>query len=134
MLGFTAAVAVGTAILFGTVPALRAARVEPNEAIKEQGRGVAGERRVGLGSALVVGQVALSLVLVVAAGLFMRTFSALAHLDLGFDRDKVLVVDVSSQQVDLKPGRASGALRPRAAGSVPPCPACRTPASRSSRR
>ena len=103
VLGFTAAVAVGTAILFGTVPAFRAARVEPNEAIKEQGRGVAGERRAGLGGALVVGQVALSLVLVVAAGLFMRTFSALAHLDLGFDRGKVLVVDVTAQQAELKP-------------------------------
>ena len=100
VLGFTAAVTVGTAILFGTVPAFRAARVEPNEALKEQGRGVAGERRVGLGSALVVGQVALSLVLVVAAGLFVRTFSALAHVDLGFDRDKVLVVNVSAQQAD----------------------------------
>jgi predicted permease len=103
VLGFTAAVAVGTAILFGTVPALRAARVEPNEAIKEQGRGVAGERRTGFGGALVVGQVALSLVLVVAAGLFVRTFSALSHLDLGFDRDNVLVVDVGSSQIDLKP-------------------------------
>jgi predicted permease len=103
VLGFTAAVAVGTALLFGTVPAFRAARVEPNEAIKEQGRGVAGERRVGLGSALVVGQVALSLVLVVAAGLFVRTFSALAHVDLGFDRDKVLVVNVTSQRAEMKP-------------------------------
>ncbi len=103
VLGFTAAVAVGTALLFGTVPAFRAARVEPNEALKEQGRGLAGERRVGLGSALVVGQVALSLVLVVAAGLFVRTFSALAHVDLGFDRDKVLVVNVTSQRAEMKP-------------------------------
>ncbi len=98
VLGFTAAVAAGTAILFGTVPALRAARVEPNEALKDQGRGVAGERRLGLGHSLVVGQVALSLVLVVAAGLFMRTFSALASLDLGFDPSRVLVVNVNAQR------------------------------------
>ncbi len=47
MLGFTTAVAVATALLFGTVPALRAARVEPNDALKDQGRSVAAGRRRG---------------------------------------------------------------------------------------
>ena len=65
VLGFTTAVAVATALLFGTVPALRAARVEPNEALKDQGRGVAGGRHAGLGHSLVIAQVALSVVLVV---------------------------------------------------------------------
>ena len=69
-----------------SAPALRATRVQPNDALKAQGRGVVGEGRLGLGSALVVLQVALSLVLVVAAGLFMRTFTSLATRDLGFDR------------------------------------------------
>ena len=53
ILGFTALVAVTTAILFGVAPALRASRVQPNEALKEQGRGVVGER-FGLGNLLVV--------------------------------------------------------------------------------
>ena len=98
MLGFTTAVAVATALLFGTVPALRAARVEPNDALKDQGRSVAAGRRAGLGQSLVVAQVALSVVLVVGAGLFMRTFSALANLDLGFDWDPVLIVGVNAQR------------------------------------
>jgi predicted permease len=98
VLGFTTAVAIGTAMLFGTVPALRATRVEPNEALKDQGRGVAMGRRAGLGQGLVVAQVALSLVLVVGAGLFMRTFSSLATLDLGFDRGPVLLVSVNAQR------------------------------------
>ena len=97
VLGFTTAVAIATAVLFGTAPALRASRVEPNEAIKEQGRAAGGGARAGLASPLVVVQVALSLVLVVAAGLFVRTFSALANRDLGFDRESLLVVSVDAE-------------------------------------
>ncbi|RPJ57609.1 MAG: FtsX-like permease family protein, partial [Acidobacteria bacterium] len=98
VLGFTTAVAVATALLFGTVPALRASRVEPNEALKDQGRGTGARRHAGLGHWLVIGQVALSVVLVVAAGLFMRTFSSLASLDLGFDRGPVLIVGINAQR------------------------------------
>ena len=98
VLGFTTAVAVTTALLFGTVPALRASRVEPNEALKDQGRSIGAGRHAGLGHSLVIGQVALSVVLVVAAGLFMRTFSTLASLDLGFDREPVLIVGVNAQR------------------------------------
>jgi putative ABC transport system permease protein len=64
MLAFTSAVAVVTALLFGMAPAWRAGRVRPNEALKEQGRGLSTERSFGMGSALVVVQVALSLILV----------------------------------------------------------------------
>ncbi len=102
MLGFTALVAVATALLFGSAPALRASRVQPNEALKEQGRGVIGDRRFSLGNLLVVVQVALSLMLVVAAGLFMRTFSGLAQLDLGFDRNPILVANVSILRTGLE--------------------------------
>ena len=102
VLGFTALVAVATAILFGVAPALRAAGVQPNEALKEQGRGVVGER-FGLGNALIVVQVALSVVLVVAAGLFVRTFSTLAKVNLGFDHKPVLVAGVNAQRLQLEP-------------------------------
>jgi putative ABC transport system permease protein len=94
VVGFTALVAVATALLFGIAPALRIRRVDPIEALKEQSRAFAGEGRRVFGAPLLVVQVALTLVLVVAAGLFMRTFGKLATLDIGLDRDAVLVVDV----------------------------------------
>jgi predicted permease len=103
LLGFTAAVAIATAVIFGTVPALRATCVEPNDAMKAQGRGVAGQNRFALGNLLVVVQVALSLVLLVTAGLFMRTFASLTNLDLGFDRGPVLVVSINVQPLQLEP-------------------------------
>jgi predicted permease len=99
VLGFTAAVAGVTALLFGTAPALRASRVQPSEVLKAHGRGVTDDRRFGLGSLLVALQVAMSLILVVAAGLFVRTFTSLAHLDLGFNRNPVLVVNVGVDRI-----------------------------------
>ncbi len=102
VLGFTAAAAVGTALLFGTVPALRATRVQPVEAMKEQGRGIAGGHS-HLAGALVAGQVALSLILVVAAGLFVRTFAALANRDLGFEREGMLTVSVGARRSVVPP-------------------------------
>jgi putative ABC transport system permease protein len=99
VLAFTATTMVGTAILFGMAPARRAARVAPIEALKEHGRGPAGDVRTTLSSALIVAQVALSLLLVVAAGLFVRTFERLASASLGFDRDRVLMVTLSAPTV-----------------------------------
>ncbi len=103
VLGFTAFVAVATAIIFGTAPALRATRVEPNEALKAEGRGVIGDRRMGLTQTLVVLQVALSLLLVVAAGLFVRTFASLVNRDTGFDRRPVLIAGVNSLRSSVEP-------------------------------
>jgi len=98
---FTTAVAVVTALLFGATPAFRAADTAPMDALKEQGRGASSDSRVSVTSALVVVQVALSLVLVVAAGLFMRTFSSLARLHVGFESDRVLVVTVNAQRTEI---------------------------------
>jgi len=103
VLAFTTLVSVLTALLFGVAPALRASRVRPNEALKEQGRGISTDRRFSMSNILVVVQVALSLILVVAAGLFMRTFSSLANLDLGFERDPVLIVNVNAQRLVMEP-------------------------------
>ena len=103
VLGFTAAVAIVTAVLFGTAPAFRAARVQPNDALKAQGRAVVGDGRFNLGNILVVAQVALSLILIVAAGLFVRTFSSLANLPIGFDRDPILVASINAQRAQLDP-------------------------------
>jgi hypothetical protein len=102
VMAFTAGVAIATALLFGMVPAFRAGRVEPNDALKEQSRTVSGERRM-LGQPLVVVQVALSLVLVVAAGLFLRSFAALAMQNVGFDRDALLVVNLDVLKSGVEP-------------------------------
>ena len=98
VLAFTATAMVATALLFGLAPALRATRAAPVDALKEQGR-MASEGRAALSSGLLVVQVALSLTLVVAAGLFVRTFERLGRVTLGFDRDRVLVVTVNAQLV-----------------------------------
>ena len=91
VLGFTAGIAAATALLFGLAPALGVSSIAPNDAMREQTRGIGGDRRVGMRSALVAVQVALSLALVVAAGLFTRTFIALTTRDAGFDRRGVLI-------------------------------------------
>ena len=105
ILGFTAFVAIGTAVVFGLAPALRASRVAPNDALKEQGRAMAGESHRSLGSSLVVAQVALSLVLVVAAGLFVRTFTTLANRDLGFTFEPLLVVSLDAERSKTPEGQ-----------------------------
>lgn len=92
VLGFTVTVAIATAMLVGLLPALRSTRSALIEAMKA--RSGAGEQRSGfrVGKWIVAGQVALSLVLLVAGGLLLRTFEKLITLDLGFDRSHVLVV------------------------------------------
>jgi len=102
VLAFTTGTTVITALLFGVAPAFRAAGVSPMEAIKEQGRGAGSETgRVSFASGLVVVQVALSVILVVAAALFLRTFTKLATLDLGFDPSQVLVVTMSAERAPI---------------------------------
>jgi putative ABC transport system permease protein len=96
VLGFTALASLGATFLFGLAPALGLGRVEPNDAMKEQSRTVAGDRRLGLRNALVVGQVGLSFALVVGAGLFVRTFATLTTTPLGFDPSKLLIVHINA--------------------------------------
>ena len=118
---FTAAVAIATAVIFGTAPALRATRVHPNDAIKEHGRTAVGQNRFALGNLLVVFQVALSLMLVVAAGLFVRTFTSLTQVDIGFERDQVLIASINAQPLQLEPeARRELFLRLREAAAAVP--------------
>jgi predicted permease len=95
VLAFTGAVGALTAVIFGTAPALGSMRVSPGEALKEQTRTIAGDRRFGLRNTLAVIQVALSLVLVVAAGLFVQTFRALSAVPLGMNVDPLVVARVN---------------------------------------
>jgi putative ABC transport system permease protein len=105
VLAFTIGVTVATALLFGIAPALHASGVAPMDALKARELRASSPSRGGLGvsGGLVVAQVALSLVLVVAAGLFVRTFAALATRQLGFERDRVLVVTVNAHSAAIDP-------------------------------
>ena len=105
---FTIAVAVTTAVLFGLAPAMGVSQIAPSEALKEQERSVAGDRGFTLRNTLVVAQVALSLVLVVVAGLFLHTFAALARTPLGFDPAPLVVVTIDVQRTSIAPAERAG--------------------------
>ncbi len=97
VLGFTAAVACLSAITAGMAPVLGLKSVTPGDALNDAGRGMAGDRRFAVRSTLVVAQIAVSLVLVVAAGLFLRTFASLNQLPLGFVPEPLLVAELNLQ-------------------------------------
>ncbi len=93
VLGFTALVALGASFLFGLAPALRSARADLNDALKEGDRGNTSRQR--LLPALVVVEVALGVVLTVSAGLMIRTMSQLWSVNPGFDPQHVLTFGVA---------------------------------------
>jgi putative ABC transport system permease protein len=95
VLGFTATLAVITCLLFGLVPAMRATHLAPASAIRAGARGAtAGRERFGLRRALVSTQVALSLVLLVGALLFVRSLQKLLAVDPGFQSEGILAVSL----------------------------------------
>ncbi len=102
VLAFTAAVCVVTGLLFGLAPAWRAGRVDPQLAMKAQGRGIA-DGRLFATKSLVVGQVALSLALITCAGLLLASWRNLATIDPGFRRDHVLVVNADIANTQTPP-------------------------------
>jgi predicted permease len=100
---FTAGVTLSTGVLFGLVPVLSVIRADPYPALQDAGmRTTASAAQVSLRQALVIAQVALSLVLTVGAALFIRTLVNLDHLDLGFHAERVLSLSVEP------PGAAAG--------------------------
>ncbi len=95
VLVFTLCVAVLTALVFGLVPALKAARKDLNEPLRDSGKGISGGFRHGrLRDAVVVLEVGLSLTLLVAAGLLMRSFVALREVHLGLQPDHIFVARI----------------------------------------
>jgi len=102
VLGFTAALAVLTCVLFGLAPALRATSVAPGLALKESAGALSkGRSRFGLRRVLVVSQIALSLTLLVGALLFARSMNNLARVDAGFQRDGILLADIDFTVLNL---------------------------------
>ncbi len=98
VLGFTAAAMLGTALLVGLAPALRAARTDVTAGLKEVRTG--GRWRTG--RALVTAQVSISMLLVVAASLFIGTLIRLYSVDKGFDAGGVLTFEVSTLHPDVR--------------------------------
>jgi len=108
VLGFNLGVAVLTGILFGLAPAIQATRPDLTSALKSEIPALAGAgRRFELRNILVVAQVALSLMLLVGAGLFVRTLQNLKGLGLGFRADKVLLLSMNPGLNGYKPDQAS---------------------------
>ena len=101
VLAFTFAVSIATGVLFGLAPALRAARVDLNTSLKAGGRNAQGEGGFGssrgrLRSLLVVAEVAISLMLLIGAGLLVRSFVRLQQVSPGFDPDGVISMRVGA--------------------------------------
>jgi predicted permease len=99
VLAFTTALSVATGILFGLAPALRATRVDLTTAMKQGTRTAGGIARSRLSRALVVAQVAMSLVLLLGAGLFLRTVRNIERVAVGFNQERLLVFSVQPATV-----------------------------------
>ncbi len=95
VLGAAAGLSLLTGMLFGIVPALQLSRPDLTQALKDGGRGSVGSGRQRLRSVLVVAEVAIAVVLLVGAALFIGSFAALMRIDPGFDPDRVLTVQIS---------------------------------------
>jgi putative ABC transport system permease protein len=96
LLGFAFAVTLLTGLLFGALPAIRATRVDPNEALHEGSRGNTGGKGADHArNVLVVTQVSLAIVLLVGAGILMKSFVALQNVDLGFSGTDVATFEVN---------------------------------------
>jgi len=95
VLAFNSAIAVLTGILFGMAPALRTSKLNLSEALKEGARNVAGGRHDRLRKLLVISEVALSLVLLISAGLLIRSFISVERVNPGFNAQNVLGMRLS---------------------------------------
>jgi predicted permease len=107
VLSFTLGVALVTGILVGLVPALQATKPELAPTLKDEGAGGQGTRALAMGRLLVMGQMAMSVVLLVVAGLFLRSFQASRLLDPGFGSQPtaILTFMVPSQEFPSEEGR-----------------------------
>lgn len=101
VLTFTIVVSVVTAVLFGTLPAVGASRLAPGSAPGLLSDLLSRSRTVHLHGSVIAAQVALSVVLLVAAGLFIRSLQQLGAVPLGFDSERVLVVDINTSRTGV---------------------------------
>jgi len=105
VLAFTLGISLLTGVIFGTVPAIQATRLSPISALKNENQMAGAGRRFGLKNLLVAGQVAVSLVLLIGAGLFIRTLANLKNLDMGFQPEHVLLASFNPELSRYTPER-----------------------------
>ncbi|HLK09686.1 MAG TPA: ABC transporter permease, partial [Candidatus Angelobacter sp.] len=111
VLGFTIGVTLATGILFGLAPALRGTRVNLNDSLRDSGRTTASGSKLNLAKGLVIVQVALSLLLVAGAGLFLRTLWNLQSVNLGFSKEHLLMVSADGVTAGYKGPQLSNLWR-----------------------
>jgi predicted permease len=112
VLAFTAAIALSTCVIFSLAPAFRSSRTEPGTALKVGGRGMtAGRGRFSFQRTLVVSQIAVSLVLLVGALLFVRSFRNLMTLDPGFRERGIVFTFLDLSRLNLPPERVEPFVR-----------------------
>jgi putative ABC transport system permease protein len=104
VLAFALGISVLTGVIFGLAPAIQATRFDIREALNEEGRGggSGGVKHHRMRATLVVAEVALALVLLIGAGLLLRSYAALQRVDTGFDESRLLVVDLPLSPVTYR--------------------------------
>ena len=117
VLGFVFVLTIVAGLILGLLPALRITKTQAATGLREEGRSIAGSAAwLRVGKAVVVGQLALSLPLLIGAGLLVRTLVNLQHVDLGYPKDDVVTMRVDGQAAGYDPTAPGGGVR-RAAGA-----------------
>ncbi len=111
VLAFTVGLSLLTAILFGLIPALRATGLNVASALRTQGRGIAGSGKLAIGKWLVIAQVALSMLLLVGAGMLSRSTMALANADIGVARDHLVLAEIDAERSGFQGPRLIALVR-----------------------
>jgi putative ABC transport system permease protein len=130
VLAFALLVAIATGLLFGLAPAIQAMRFDIRESLNEEGRGSGsgGVKHHRLRAALVVSEVALALVLLIGAGLLLRSFAALQRVDTGFNQAGLLVIDLPLSPVTYRQDLARTSMIERTLERVRALPGARAAA------
>ncbi|HWW77607.1 MAG TPA: ABC transporter permease, partial [Pyrinomonadaceae bacterium] len=111
VLAFTGALSISTGILFGLAPAWRATKVDLTPALKDNSKSSSAFGRSWLSKSLVVAQVALSMLLLVGAGLFLRTLVNLKRVEMGFNAQNLLLFNVEPGLLGYKDEKLAGVYR-----------------------